>query len=74
MLIKYVKRVMEVFPMSRRNGELQVKNTLAEVKLLKPRNHHQTSFNLLNLPVYEDSQKLQNNLLKAIQECSEGFV
>ncbi|XP_039291187.1 E3 ubiquitin-protein ligase HUWE1-like [Nilaparvata lugens] len=32
-----------------------------------------TCFNQLDLPVYEDSQKLRNNLLKAIYECSEGF-
>ncbi|XP_044741696.1 E3 ubiquitin-protein ligase HUWE1 isoform X4 [Chrysoperla carnea] len=32
-----------------------------------------TCFNQLDLPVYETYDKLRMNLLKAIQECSEGF-
>jgi len=32
-----------------------------------------TCFNQLDLPVYETYDKLRNNLLKAIHECSEGF-
>lgn len=31
------------------------------------------SFNQLDLPVYETSEKLRTYLLKAIHECSEGF-
>jgi len=32
-----------------------------------------TCFNQLDLPAYETYDKLRNYLLKAIQECSEGF-
>lgn len=32
-----------------------------------------SSFNQLDLPVYETYDKLRTNLLKAIHECSEGF-
>jgi len=32
-----------------------------------------TCFNQLDLPAYETYDKLRTYLLKAIQECSEGF-
>ena len=31
------------------------------------------SFNQLDLPAFETYDKLRENLLKAVQECSEGF-
>lgn len=32
-----------------------------------------SSFNQLDLPVYETYDKLRSYLLKAVHECSEGF-
>lgn len=43
------------------------------VLTLSPPSSRPHSFNQLDLPAYETYDKLRTMLLKAIQECTEGF-